>query len=226
MWREMFVIDEHLQMMEEGGSSRGWLAPQHPSKWCQPGSSDAGVPQLSWCLEENSTEGEKADICLTGKQRTRKAGLFYWCPPLEATTRSTTEFSKRNGSAKNAVKEKGFTHRRRAEVQLKQETLDLAKRLRCEDCGVCLGKPKSVIEGSRLFHSPEMCAQTILEQTLPASPKVWLTLSPQRKDGFGVNIGGKLLLQKPDKSQHIFSSALSAEEAVGWGNELCSCSIL
>lgn len=113
MWREMVVIDEHLQMMEEGGSSRGWLAPQHPSKWCQPGSSDAGVPQLSWCSEENSSEGEKADICLTGKQKTRKAGLFYWCPPLEATTRSTTEFSQSNGSAENAVKEKGFNRGKR-----------------------------------------------------------------------------------------------------------------
>lgn len=32
---------------------------------------------LRWCLEKNSTEGEKADICLTGKQKTHKAGLFY-----------------------------------------------------------------------------------------------------------------------------------------------------
>lgn len=167
MWREMVVIDEHLQMMEEWGSSRGWLAPQHPSKWCQPGSSDAGVPQLSWCLEENSTEGEKADICLTGKQRTRKAALFYWCPPLEATTRSTAECRKRNGSAENAVKEKGIRPGEKAEVQLKQETMDLAKRFSCEDCGVCLGKPAQVSYW-RIQVTPstwDMCpvsAQTIL----------------------------------------------------------------
>lgn len=167
MWREMVVIDEHLQMMEEWGSSQGWLAPQHPSKWCQPGSSDAGVPQLSWCLEENSTEGEKADICLTGKQRTRKAALFYWCPPLEATTRSTAECRKRNGSAENAVKEKGIHPGEKAEVQLKQETMDLAKRFSCEDCGVCLGKPAQVSYW-RIQVTPstwDMCpvsAQTIL----------------------------------------------------------------
>lgn len=214
MWREMVVIDEHLQMMEEWGSSRGWLAPQHPSKWCQPGSSDAGVPQLSWCLEENSSEGEKADICLTGKQRTRKAGLFYWCPPLETTTRSTAECRERSGSAENAVKEKGFTQgkKQRCNWSRKQWRDSAVRVVGC----VCVS-PSQLLEDPgyciHLRYVPCICTNHSTADTLCLSQG--LTDLESSKENW---LWGQRGLSR--------SSALGAEKAASWGNELCRCSIL